>query len=313
MRIEIYNPSFKSQWDDFVRASKNGTFLFLRDYMDYHSDRFADNSLVVFDNKGQLLALLPANKKDAALISHGGLTYGGFVTDERMKTSVMLEIFERALLFLKENGFAKLIYKTVPHIYHSQPAEEDLYALFRFYAVLTRRDAASTIVLPNKIRYQERRNRAVKKAQTNKITCRISEDYAGYWQILTENLTNVHGVEPVHNLSEIEMLRALFPGNIKLYAAYLDNEMIAGTVIYETAQVAHAQYIASSSAGRALGGLDLLFHCLITEIYNEKSFFDFGIATENQGTDLNVGLMEFKEGFGGRAVAYDFYEINLEL
>ena len=312
MRIEVYNQSDKQQWDDFVRGSKNGTFLFFRDYMDYHSDRFADNSLLIFDDKDQLLALLPANEKDNALVSHGGLTYGGFITDERMKTSVMLEIFERAVRFLKENNFAKLIYKAVPHIYHRVPGEEDIYALFRFEAALTRRDVAATVALPNKIGFQERRSRAVKKAQSNKIDCRISDDYASYWQILEENLQAVHGVKPVHSLSEIEGLKASFPDNIKLYAAFLDEKMIAGTVIYETTQVAHAQYIASSNNGRALGALDLLFHGLITEIYLEKAFFDFGIATENDGKILNFGLMDFKEGFGGRAIAYDFYEINLK-
>jgi hypothetical protein len=312
MRIEIYNSSFKSAWDDFVRGSKNGTFLFFRDYMDYHRDRFTDNSLLVFDDKEKLLALLPANKKENELTSHGGLSYGGFVTDERMKADLMLEVFRLALASLKEAGFTRWIYKTVPHIFHRLPAEEDLYALFRVDAVLFRRDVSSAVQLSSKLPFQERRSRAVKKAANKNVSCRISTDYASYWRILEENLTSAHNLKPVHSLPEIEMLRDSFPDNIKLFAAFLDDEMIAGTLIYETGQAAHAQYIASSAEGRSSGALDLLFHFLLTETYAETPFFNFGISTENQGRFLNSGLIDFKEGFGGRAIVYDAYKIDVQ-
>ena len=55
-----YTPDRKDEWDRFVAKSKNGTFLFFRDYMDYHADRFRDHSLMFYldDN---LYALMPAN------------------------------------------------------------------------------------------------------------------------------------------------------------------------------------------------------------------------------------------------------------
>ena len=34
------------EWDNFVASAKNSTFLHMRPYMDYHSDRFNDYSLV---------------------------------------------------------------------------------------------------------------------------------------------------------------------------------------------------------------------------------------------------------------------------
>lgn len=301
----------KGQWDDFVRASKNGTFLFFRDYMEYHAERFVDNSLVVFNDKEQIIALLPANKSEKALISHGGLTYGGFITDARMKTALMLDVFDCVSAYLREAGFTKLIYKCVPHIYHRFPAEEDRYALFRGDAVLSRIDVSCAVRRDFKQPYQERRSRAIKKAAAKNLICRISDDCAAYWRILEENLESSHGAKPVHRLPEIEKLRGLFPDNIKLFAAFSGDEMLAGTVIYETEEVAHAQYIASSEAGKSLGGLDSLFHYLLTEVFQDKTYFDFGISTEQQGKFLNKGLIEFKEGFGGRAVAYDFFEVNI--
>ena len=40
--IETYKDSYKDDWNNFVDSAKNSTFLFNRDFMDYHSDRFED-------------------------------------------------------------------------------------------------------------------------------------------------------------------------------------------------------------------------------------------------------------------------------
>jgi len=55
-----YKHNLKSNWDELVLSSKNGTFLFLRDYMDYHSDRFYDNSYIVL-RKGKIEGIIPGN------------------------------------------------------------------------------------------------------------------------------------------------------------------------------------------------------------------------------------------------------------
>ena len=72
--IQRYTPEHKRLWDEFVAKSKNATFLHFRDYMDYHADRFTDHSLMAFDAKGNVLALLPANIDGDTLHSHQGLT-----------------------------------------------------------------------------------------------------------------------------------------------------------------------------------------------------------------------------------------------
>lgn len=311
MRIEVYREHRKAVWDEFVTYSKNGTFLFFRDYMDYHRDRFLDNSLLIWDAKGHVLALLPANRSGDILVSHGGLTYGGFVTNERMKTPLMMELVERVVDHLRRDGIKRIVYKTIPHIYHRTPAEEDYYALFRLGARLYRRDVTTVVIPKRKIGLQERRLRGVKKALSARVTCCCSDDFEAFWSILEQNLWSVHRVKPVHTIQEIRNLAARFPENIKLFGSFMDGKMVAGVVIYETHNVAHAQYIASSERGRTCGALDALFSWLISEEYQEKSYFDFGISTEREGRFLNTGLIEFKEGFGGRAVVHDFFELDL--
>lgn len=101
-----------------------------RAYMDYHHDRFADHSLMVFRH-GKLYALLPANKEGRTLYSHQGLTYAGLLTTEKGSAEDICQLFVVLKEYLREHGFDRLIYKPIPWIYHQLPAEEDLYALFQ--------------------------------------------------------------------------------------------------------------------------------------------------------------------------------------
>lgn len=311
MRIEVYKDSQRDEWDEFVRMSKNGTFLFFQSYIGYHRDRFVDHSLLIRDDKDHLIALLPANRSRDVLISHEGLTYGGFITDERMRVTVMLEVIASTVSYLKEQKYAKLIYKAIPHIYHCVPAEEDSYALFRHGAVLYRRDVTTTLLPSQQLRLQERRERSTRRARAAGLHCGPSSDYEQFWQLLEQNLWAVHKLKPVHTAAEIQHLQRSFPENIKLFCSFLGNEIVAGTVIYESDNVAHSQYSAISELGRTMGALDLLFFDLITRVYKDKRYFDFGVSTEDEGRYLNSGLADFKEGFGGRTVTHDFYELDL--
>ncbi len=305
-----YNSSLASEWDRVVEESRNGTFLFKRNYLDYHSDRFSDHSLM-FEFGGEIVALLPANQKEGVIYSHQGLTYGGVIMTSRCKGAVVLEIFEKMIGYYRANGIKAIIYKPVPHIYHIKPSEEDIYALYRYKAELYSCGISSTIDLTQEICFNSLRTRGVKKALANNVEIKEEFNFAPFWEMLTQNLQQRHSVSPVHTLKEIEMLRDRFPENIRLYTASQSNELLAGVVIYETATCIHSQYIASSQKGRDLSALDLLFLNLIKERYKEYRYFDFGISTESNGDILNNGLLSQKEGFGATATIYNSYKITL--
>src|SRR5215216_754207 len=72
--IKKYDQSDYTIWNDFVALAKNATFLFHRDFMEYHQDRFEDFSVLVFEGE-KLKAVLPANKAENSVYSHQGLTY----------------------------------------------------------------------------------------------------------------------------------------------------------------------------------------------------------------------------------------------
>lgn len=165
VNIIKYSSSKRREWNDFLTGSKNGTFLFNRDYVEYHGERFTDFSLMVYDG-GELIALLPANIDSDQLVSHGGLSFGGFIVDSRMKVSIMLKIFNELIKLMQAENINKLIYKKIPYIYHSIPSDEDLYALSKIGARLTRRDVSSTIYFRNIIPFQKIEFEPLKRLNT---------------------------------------------------------------------------------------------------------------------------------------------------
>lgn len=311
MRVERFTGALRNVWDDLVGKSRNGTFLFLRDYMEYHQDRFEDHSLILREERGPLVALLPANRRGDVLESHGGLTYGGLVSDSSMTAPRMLEVFETLLDYLRQESFAALRYRAIPHIYHRTPAEEDLYALTRNGASVVHRTALSVIDSRHPVTAQSRRARGVRKARTAGLACRETDDLEAYWSLLTVVLRETYGAKPVHSLEEIELLRRRLPANIRLFGCFQDASLVAGVLIYETPTVARAQYIAASESGKRLAALDLLFEFLLREVYPGKAYFDFGTSESIGGRDLNRGVLEFKESLGARTVVQDTYELRV--
>lgn len=303
-----YSSDRKAEWDDFINRSKNGTFLFRRDYMDYHSDRFSDHSLM-FYFKGRLYAVLPATVVGGTLYSHQGLTYGGLVMGRDAKAAQVCALFGELNGYLRAHGIRKVVYKAVPWIYSRYASEEDLYAIVNVCgARLAARDISSTVFLDDRIRFSELRRRCLKKALRTGVTVMRSDDVAAFWQILDNNLESKYGVAPVHSLEELQLLMRRFPDNIRLYMSYLGDEPLGGTVVYLNGGTVHTQYISASPEGKRLGALDALFGELICNVYSGYRYFDFGRSTERGGAYLNEALIFQKEGFGGRGVCYDTYE-----
>jgi hypothetical protein len=307
IHIELYESSYRIIWNDFVRSSKNGTFLLDRGYMEYHADRFKDHSLLFFDDR-HLVAILPANLVHDTLISHGGLTYGGLITDKKMTMPLMMGIFDKLQSYSLELGILRLIYKSIPHIYHRLPAEEDAYALFVYQAHLYRRDVSSTIDRLNMLPFTKGRRGCIKKAYANGIVVQKSNDFEMFMQIDEQHLISKHNKKPVHTAAEIKLLSERFPENIQLFGAYREGMMLGGIILYVSDNVAHAQYIAATVEGKLLSALDAILDYLINDRFHSKRYFDFGISTDQNGRLLDSNLIANKESFGARATVYDFYE-----
>ena len=277
--------------------------------MDYHKDRFNDHSLMVFYNK-KLVALLPAHlSAEGLLSSHPGLTYGGLITSVTMTASLAIEVFKSLISYLRSNGIIGIKYKAIPHIYHNQPAEEDLQALFLVGAKVVRSDVSSVIPLGRHIGFSKLKKRGVKKAEKGNVKVAESKNWLGFWNMLEENLSNRYDVKPTHSLDELQLLHNKFPNNVRLFTSENNEQLLASIVIYDCGRTVHVQYIASSEKGRELGAVDAIVSHLVHSIFAEREWFDFGSSTTYEGGTLNVGLSRQKEMYGARTVIYQQYSL----
>jgi hypothetical protein len=303
-----YTSSYKNEWNHFVANSKNGHFMFNRNYMEYHSDRFLDNSLLFF-HEDKLVACFPANIKESELFSHQGLTFGGFITNIKMRQGLMNSIFQAFSAYGKKMGISKILYKALPYIYHTLPSQEDLYSLFKEQGKLIKREVCSVIDLSS-YKFSKSKKEGIKIAIKNNVTVLESEEFNEFYSVLSNRLKKNHNVQPTHSLEELNFLKLKFPNEIKLFVSIYEKKIIAGVILFITKQVAHTQYIASSDQGLTLGGVDIIIDYLLKQP-NLCKYMSFGVSTEGGGLILNEGLISQKEMFGARSVCHDTYEIIL--
>jgi len=310
--IRKYQSNDFSLWNEFVAQAKNATFLFHRDFIEYHQDRFEDFSLLIFDESQNLVAVLPANVVDTTVFSHQGLTYGGIVTNETTKLADFITITKAILVFLKSQKIEKLQFKEIPSIYCQKPADELQYLLFLMQGNLVRRDVLSVLDLKTNFTFSRDRKNGIKRGIKSNLVVKES-NFASFWnEILIPNLAEKHQTKPVHSLEEIQFLHSKFPKNIRQFNVYQNDKIVAGTTIFETNLVAHSQYISGNSDKNELGSLDFLHDYLISNVFKDKKYFDFGISNENQGKNINEGLLYWKESFGARTITQDFYEVEIQ-
>ncbi|MES2628604.1 MAG: GNAT family N-acetyltransferase [Bacteroidota bacterium] len=311
LQVIRYTEDRKPQWDQFLAASNMDSILLYRSFMDYHKDRFTDFSVMVLSDN-EVVAVFPANVVDTVLHSHQGLTFGGLILRSWEKTASTLRILHDLLAFLQEQGITEIRWKQSPVFYFNRPSDAVEYGIFLAGGTLSRMDLAYAVD-PKHLesqKIQERRRRAIKKARQQQVVVAESEGFDSFWnEVLSPNLMQRFGVNPVHSLEEIKRLAADNPGKIRQFTATLNGEVLAGATMFVSGTVAHAQYISASDLGRDNGAIDLLFYELITNYFAGYQLFDFGIANEEQGRKINKGLMDWKEGFSSLPYAHRFYTI----
>ena len=309
-RVEKYTKENRLAWDTFISGAKNATFLFARDFMEYHSDRFTDYSLLVYKDD-LLYAVLPADIVGDKLYSHKGLTYGSLVLSKSAKLLYTFEAFKALLAFLDAKAISSLELRNIPTFYNTMPSDELSYFLFKANATLIKRDALMVIDTSTKIKFQKNRREGINKAKRNGLTIAVEHNFEGFWnEILIPNLQKKHGVAPVHSLEEIQLLAAKFPDHIKQVNVYKDNVIVAGTTLFLTKTTIHPQYVSGNSDKNAFGSLDLAYDYIINHFDSSKRYFDFNISSEENGTALNSGLIFWKESCGARTYVADNYLID---
>lgn len=309
--VKKYEPADFLRWNDFIAGSKNGTFLFHRDFMEYHSDRFQDCSLMVFDGQ-KLVAVFPANRSGNEVHSHQGLTYGGLILDRNMGVERIEQVFDAITVWLGLEGIVLLKIKQVISIYHKQASNEVDYLLFKKSASLYRRDMNLSIDYSQPLAISKSKMKNFRKLASAGFEIREENDFSGFWDnVLEPRLQQRHGVKPVHTREEIQLLHDRFPNNILQYNIYLEDTVLAGITLFHFGHVVKSQYGATTDAGEKMRALDYLFIYLIQKYRDEVKFFDMGTVNEQQGMVYNTGLLKQKEELGCRVYSHDYYSLTL--
>ena len=308
--IKRYEPNDYDNWNDFIGKAKNATFLFHRDFMDYHKDRFEDYSLVVLDGE-KWVAVLPANVVGDEVFSHQGLTYGGLVLLPKSKLYNTIFVFKAILEYLNENIISKLVLKQIPSIYCDCLSDEISYLMYICKGKIIMKHNISVVSLNNNLEFSKSRRECINRGKKQGLIIREESNLESFWnELLIPNLKDKYNSKPVHSLEEIMILKNKFPDNIRHFNVYSNERLVAGTTLFLTKGVAKPQYISGNGENNFLGSIDFLYDYLIKEIARGKAFFDFGPSHENKGLQIVENINFWKESFGAHSLVQDFYEVG---
>jgi hypothetical protein len=308
-----YRPEDAPAWDRFIGASINGTFLHTRKFLSYHGNRFDDQSLIIRDEHGAMVGVLPAavDPDDPRCVtSHPGITYGGVVHAGELYGTTMVNVLEQCVNYYRTRGFRRFRYKTIPTIYHQFPAEDDIYALFRLGAALWRTDLCA--VIDHRARRPLSRNR--KTGLKRSMGIEVSADprfLSDFWVILEDQLEQRHNVNPVHTIAEIQDLMTRFPTDIACMTGHFNGQVTAGLLLFLTPLVTRAQYSGATDTAREISALDRVFDwCIAASAQRQARYFDLGNSNEADGQVLNMGLHRYKVGLGAGSMTQRFFELT---
>lgn len=311
-KIKKYSEKDYNLWNDFVNQSETGTFLFHRDFMEYHKDRFEDYSLMIFENE-TVVAVLPANRKGNELHSHGGLTYGGLLLKENRGGAFSDRLFSLLINFLKAEQFERFLVRFKPSFYNAESDRKFHNFLIRHGATLYRSDMSLAIDYSKPLKIAAGKQNRYRKPENDLLEILPEQNFTPFWkEVLEPRLEERFKAKPVHTLDEITLLKQRFPKNIQQYSVYKDNQIIAGTTLFLEADVIKTQYSATTREGEKVRALDYLLITLILKFKEEgKYFFDMGTVSQNEGKAYNPGLLKQKEELGCDIYTQDFYSLPL--
>ena len=315
--IKKYTVEYSAEWDEFVmERSLNGTFLQTRRFLAYHPrDRFDDCSLMIYDEKERLSALIPActiyMDSEKVFFSHKGSTFGGILYDERHNNAACIKIIlSELLIFLRKQKYRKIYIKITPDIFCRENSSLLQYMLFNAgfseYTELNTyvdlQGLNDDIVMDFSATKRKHIRRLAKKNLKFKFI-EEDEEIALFYQLLECNLSK-YNVKPIHSFEEIiDLKNNRIPEHVQFCGVFMHEQMLAAGMLFDFGKnkVVHAQNLSSNPYDREVDAIEYLYYSVIKE-YKQRGYgyLSWGISTENAGTYLNMGLIRNKESYGSK-------------
>lgn len=298
-------------WNDFISQATNATFLFDRNFMEYHADRFQDFSLLVFE-EDILQAVVPANCKDNQIFSHQGLTYGGFVFRNEFPIGQIEKVLSEMFSFLQSQGFVKCEIKAMLPFYAPDFHAEIQQVLSDKQAKITAQKMNLAIDFRTEYSISKSKLKHYRRLQSEGLVVKKEADCTIFWQeVLEPLLLEKYQTKPLHSLAEINSLQSKFPNHIEQYNLYRDGKILAGITLFKTATVIKSQYGATTENGKKFRALDYLFLYLIDSFKADYDYFDMGTVDDNSELGYNEGLLNQKKELGCSVYSQNIFQIAL--
>jgi hypothetical protein len=282
MELVRYNNFQKDNWDLFISMSINGNFMYYRNYLDYHSERFVDHSLLAI-KYGEIVAVLPAHADEEKLCSHFGLTYGGWIFGKGFSSSDFIQLFSAFEKYGADNKFKELLYKQKPSIFSPHLCETDSWVMWRNNWELFRRDLSFAIDLKMHVGYASDKRYRINKSVRNDLNIVWQGDTKIFLELVNQNLQSRYSVNAVHSLEEMLKLQTLFPDNISTITVSHNGIFLGGTWLFEDNNFVHTQYLHSNEIGKKLGAIEFLIFSLIEKYKLNKRWLIFVCFGQLQG------------------------------
>ena len=304
MRIEKYDSRFQDFWDAFIEKAINASFQFKRDFINYHGEKFVDNSLMIFE-KEELVACIAGHAVGSEFHSHQGLSFGGILL-KKDNIFLLKKIVEELISFLKECQFTAIRFRGLPGYLHTCN-EEINYYFMENGAIPIHNRLTSLVNLKNKVDYNLLSRREIKKVIGNSVEIRKVNDLPTFYNSMVIALHEKYGVKPVHNLHELTELMNKFPNNIELWELVADETISSGCILFLENNYIKLQYFFSNTNVASRKLLDFLFQ--------EKRYmfdiFDLGTSNSLSNNQLNLGNYGYKKSMSGQPAVV--YSLHLDL
>jgi len=308
--IQVYSSEKSEIWDSLIVKSLNGTFQQSRAFLNYHNNKFHDQSILITRKNSSIpVALMPAATQNSVTVSsHPGSAFGGLVALERLNLIETLEIFQLIFEFYRVRKFKEFRYRAVPRIFHQELWEEDLSALMILGASLNaNRPYQYMIKGQSSLGKRRDRSSAVRAGCVTSDSGSIAEVHS----IITQVLSKQHQTEPLHSIEDLEYLIDTFPGLVFLRTTALGEEIYATACLLRLNHVYHFQYLANTDKGRKVNAINNTIEYVWNSL-EDNEILSFGHSmTPGANEFLNVGLAKFKVDLGAKSVPN--YELSIKL
>jgi hypothetical protein len=309
LQIIPYSDEWKSRWDDFVLASNNGTMFHLQRFLQYHAKGKFTWHHLLFVDRGEIVAVLPAATMGSTLESPIGASYGSFVTGD-INFATALEIVDCFSEYCREQKFERALLTPAPFIYQNVISQNLDYALAYRGFTFDKHYISHAIRLdsPDFVKnFQSTARRYIHKyLRERSLTIEISQDYEAFYPILLKNKQR-HGVRPTHSLEELLKLKSLLPENLVLFLVKKGSKPIAGSLVFVC-----NRHVALCFYNMLLYEYEQYnpIHAVMYEVVKwatERGFrwVDIGVSQDTKAADPMtpaMSLIRFKEKFNARGI-----------